>query len=85
MSIAQFQEFFDHCVGTWTTERTYHYLTHQEVERSHTEFIIHPINSETKARVLSDNQRSTELKRTYPDTNSLLRRFRRRVITSVSS
>lgn len=61
MSIAQFQEFFDHCVGTWTTERTYHYLTHQEVERSHTEFIIHPINSETKARVLSDNQRSTEL------------------------
>ncbi|MEB3281267.1 MAG: phycobiliprotein lyase [Lyngbya sp.] len=60
MSIAQFQEFFDHCVGSWTTERTYHYLTYQEVERSHTEFVIHPIDSETKARVLTDNQRSRE-------------------------
>ncbi len=61
MSIAQFQAFFDCCVGNWTTERTYHYLTHQEVERSHTEFIIDPINSEIKAKVLADNQRSTEL------------------------
>ncbi|EAW33397.1 hypothetical protein L8106_04191 [Lyngbya sp. PCC 8106] len=60
MSIAQFQEFFDHCVGTWTTERTYHYLTHQEVERSHTEFVIYPINSEIKSQVLADNQCSTE-------------------------
>ncbi len=60
MSIAQFQEFFDHCVGTWTTERTYHYLTHQEVERSHTEFVIYPINSEIKSQVLADNQRSPE-------------------------
>lgn len=60
MSIAQFQEFFDHCVGNWTTERTYHYLTYQEVERSHTEFAIHPIDSETKTRVLADNQGSTE-------------------------
>ncbi len=61
MSIAQFQEFFDHCVGNWTTERTYHYLTHQEVERSHTKFVIHPVTSDIKAKVLSDNQRPTDL------------------------
>ncbi|MBE9145581.1 phycobiliprotein lyase [Planktothrix mougeotii] len=62
MSIAQFQEFFDHCVGEWTTERTYHYLSHQEVERSHTEFIIHPLDNDAKAKVLEDNQRlSTNL------------------------
>jgi hypothetical protein len=60
MSIAQFQTFFDHCVGTWVTERTYHYLRHQEVERSHTEFIIHPVSSEIKAQVLADNQMSTD-------------------------
>ncbi|CAD5970248.1 Chromophore lyase CpcS/CpeS 1 [Planktothrix tepida] len=62
MSIAQFQEFFDHCVGEWTTERTYHYLSHQEVERSHTEFVIHPLDNDAKAKVLEDNQRlSTNL------------------------
>lgn len=29
MSIGQFQEFFDHCVGEWVTERTYHYLSYK--------------------------------------------------------
>ena len=52
----EFQQFFDDCVGQWTTERTYHYLTHQEVERSPTEFTIHPIQPELKAKVLTDNQ-----------------------------
>ena len=33
-----FQDFFACCVGNWVTERTYHYLTNQEVERSRTEF-----------------------------------------------
>ncbi|MGB3403208.1 MAG: phycobiliprotein lyase [Microcoleaceae cyanobacterium] len=60
MSLSQFQTFFDHCVGTWVTERTYHYLAQQEVERSHTEFIIHPVSSEIKAQVLADNQASAE-------------------------
>lgn len=55
-SQAVFHEFFDHCVGDWATERTYHYLTHQEVERSHTEFSIHPLTAEQKAKVLSDNE-----------------------------
>ncbi len=54
-SLATFHEFFDHCVGTWNTERTYHYLTHQEVERSHTDFVIHRLMPEQKQQVLSDN------------------------------
>lgn len=59
-ALQEFQQFFDHCVGQWATERTYHYLTHQAVERSHTKFTIHPIHPELKAKVLADNH--------YPDT-----------------
>jgi len=55
-SIQQFQQFFEYCVGNWATERTYHYLTHQEVERSHTVFTIKPIPLDVKGNVLSDNQ-----------------------------
>ncbi|MEB3311557.1 MAG: phycobiliprotein lyase [Snowella sp.] len=51
-----FNQFFDHCVGTWTTERTYHYLTHNEVERSRTEFTIAPLTDDLKLKVLKDNQ-----------------------------
>jgi len=54
-ALATFHQFFDACVGQWTTERTYHYLTHQEVERSHTDFLIQPISSDRKAQVLADN------------------------------
>jgi hypothetical protein len=52
----QFQAFFDSCVGNWVTERTYHYLTQQDVERSHTEFEIQPIQVDGKQQVLTDNQ-----------------------------
>ncbi len=55
MAISEFQQFFDNCVGNWTTERTYHYLTQQEVERSHTEFNVEPITDELKLKVLQDN------------------------------
>ncbi|MEL7037351.1 MAG: phycobiliprotein lyase [Cyanobacteria bacterium J06592_8] len=58
MSIDQFQEFFDYCVGAWRTERTYHDLTHQEIERSRTKFVIDPISRETKVKVLRDNEQS---------------------------
>jgi hypothetical protein len=51
-----FQAFFQACVGTWVTERTYHYLSHQEVERSHTEFVVQPVSLDRKAQVLTDNQ-----------------------------
>lgn len=50
-----FHTFFDHCVGSWSTERTYHYLTQNEVERSHTDFRVSPLTPELKAKVLSDN------------------------------
>ena len=56
MSGDRFKEFFDYCVGNWLTERTYHYLAYQEIERSRTEFQINPLNSEQKNQVLKDNQ-----------------------------
>lgn len=55
MNLTPFHQFFEHCVGRWQTERTYHYLTHQEVERSHTDFVINPLTSEHKQKVLTDN------------------------------
>jgi hypothetical protein len=55
MNLDEFQQFFANCVGTWATERTYHYLGQQEVERSHTDFVVEPIGPETKLKVLSDN------------------------------
>ena len=56
MDIVQsFQDFFDCCVGHWSTERTYHYLSRQYVERSHTEFDIHPVDLARKQKGLSDN------------------------------
>jgi CpeS-like protein len=56
MNTKQFQDFFDCCVGRWSTERTYHYLTHQDVERSHTDFQIEALTLERKIKVLEDNQ-----------------------------
>jgi hypothetical protein len=56
MDIQALHTFFDCCVGDWTTERTYHYLKHQEVERSRTEFTVAPITAELKQKVLADNQ-----------------------------
>jgi hypothetical protein len=55
MSNLEFQQFFDNCVGKWVTERTYHYLTHQDVERSHTEFDVEPITETLKLKVIADN------------------------------
>ncbi|MEM1425294.1 MAG: phycobiliprotein lyase [Cyanobacteria bacterium P01_H01_bin.130] len=55
MDLATFQRFFDNCVGEWISERTYHYLTHQEVERSQTEFQIRGLDEGMKRKVLSDN------------------------------
>lgn len=51
-----FNEFFACCVGSWKTERTYHYLSYQEVERSRTEFTVSPLTHELKTKVLNDNQ-----------------------------
>lgn len=55
-NLSAFYAFFDHCVGRWSTERTYHYLMHPEVERSHTDFEVTPLTPELKQKVLTDNQ-----------------------------
>jgi len=59
MDLTPFHDFFRCCVGTWRTERTYHYLTRQEVERSRTEFQVNPITAELKQKVLNDNHYGT--------------------------
>jgi hypothetical protein len=51
-----FHEFFNCCVGQWQSERTYHYLIHQEIERSQTTFQVETISSDIKTKVLNDNQ-----------------------------
>ncbi|MEM7756660.1 MAG: phycobiliprotein lyase [Cyanobacteria bacterium P01_A01_bin.40] len=50
-----FEQFFRDCVGNWQSDRTYHYLTHQEIERSQTTFEVAPLTSDQKAQVLADN------------------------------
>lgn len=56
MNTETFIQFFEHCIGSWTTERTYHYLINNEVERSRTEFMIKPLTNELKKKVAQDNQ-----------------------------
>ncbi|MDJ0728179.1 MAG: phycobiliprotein lyase [Prochloraceae cyanobacterium] len=56
MNLSVFEEFFTCCVGSWTTERTYHYLTQNEVERSRTKFDIAPLDLDRKTQVLADNE-----------------------------
>jgi hypothetical protein len=66
-SIRAFQDFFDQCVGWWSSDRTYHYLTANEIERSHTNFAIFPLTVDVKQKVLSDNQYTqTEKPDQYP-------------------
>lgn len=55
-ALETFQSFFDQCVGRWESERTYHYLTEQAIERSHTEFQVQPLSYDQKAKVLTDNR-----------------------------
>ena len=55
MNTTVFEQFFTDCVGNWQSDRTYHYLTHQEIERSQTTFEVEPLTSEGKAKVLADN------------------------------
>ncbi len=47
-----FQEFFQACDGTWSTERTYHYYNENEIERSHTDFTAKTLDDETKFQLL---------------------------------
>jgi hypothetical protein len=58
-SLHVFHEFFNCCVGQWRSERTYHYLSHQEIERSQTTFQVEAIDNAIKVQVLNDNQFAT--------------------------
>jgi hypothetical protein len=49
----EIQDFFSACVGTWKTERTYHYPRHNEVERSYTEFNVAELEPAEKDRISS--------------------------------
>jgi hypothetical protein len=60
MNLELFNYFFACCVGGWETERTYHYLNYNEVERSHTEFVVKPLTEAIKLKVISDNQYNLE-------------------------
>ena len=55
MNTTVFEQFFADCIGNWQSDRTYHYLTHKEIERSQTTFEVQPLTSDQKAKVLSDN------------------------------
>lgn len=55
MNTLIFEQFFADCVGNWQSDRTYHYLTHKEIERSQTTFHVEPLTSDRKAKVLTDN------------------------------
>jgi hypothetical protein len=56
LKIQPFQEFFNCCVGQWRSERTYHYLSHGEIERSRTKFTVNPLTDPLKEKVFKDNQ-----------------------------
>ncbi len=56
MKIKPFHQFFDCCVGQWRSERTYHYLSHGEIERSRTEFTVNPLTASLKEKVFKDNE-----------------------------
>jgi hypothetical protein len=49
----EIQDFFSDCIGTWKTERTYHYPLQNEVERSHTEFNVATLALAEKHQICS--------------------------------
>jgi CpeS-like protein len=51
----EIQDFFSACVGTWNSERTYHYPLQTEVERSHTRFEVAALLSAEKHQISSDS------------------------------
>lgn len=56
--LEKLQDFFECCTGTWNSERTYHYLTRSEIERSRTEFTVKPLILDVKVKVMADNGRT---------------------------
>jgi hypothetical protein len=48
-----FQDFFTACAGLWRTERTYHSVLENAIERSYTEFRATSLNPTEKHRILT--------------------------------
>ena len=48
-----FQDFFQACDGTWSTDRTYHYYDQGEIERSHTDFTATTLDHPVKSKLLT--------------------------------
>lgn len=48
-----FQDFFAACAGRWITERTYHFVLRDEIERSHTEVQADALSRAEKEHILS--------------------------------
>lgn len=48
-----FQDFFQACDGTWSTDRTYHYYDQGEIERSHTDFTAKTLDHSIKSNLLT--------------------------------
>ncbi len=55
-----FQEFFAVCAGSWTTERTYHFVQTGEIERSYTEFQVQALTDPEKQRILDSVSQFSE-------------------------
>lgn len=51
----EIQDFFIACLGTWTTDRTYHYPLQNEVERSRTEFNVSALAAVEKQQISADS------------------------------
>ncbi|MDX2271218.1 MAG: phycobiliprotein lyase [Cyanobacteriota bacterium] len=66
-ALDRFHYFFDCCIGGWKTERTYHDMPRQTVERSHTTFTIRTLTPAFKDKVLHDNHYPSQ-----PEINGLL-------------
>lgn len=48
-----FQDFFTVCAGFWRTERTYHSILQNQIERSYTEFRVDTLDHSDKQEILS--------------------------------
>ncbi|NJR64890.1 MAG: phycobiliprotein lyase [Leptolyngbyaceae cyanobacterium CRU_2_3] len=55
-----FQEFFIACAGFWKTERTYHFVSENEVERSYTEFRAEMLEQSIKQQILSKSDSGSD-------------------------
>lgn len=56
MAIFSLNNFFAHCLGNWSIERTYHYISEGRSERSHTHYCVTPLDQAGRQKVLADNQ-----------------------------